>query len=203
MLKNALLATVLAVIPLIAMPVEQARAAALCMLVPGNLLSDCGFEDGSDAWSFTASGGINGIPSHGPAHSGDIEAYVNAYPGYGTISQTVATIPGHLYRVDFWLASNGGNGVVGSSFAAVQGYTQYNPPVPDLYVYVEIAYTVVASDAASTLVIGGSGLTGTFFIDDVSVQDQSVPEPATLGLVLGACTGLAALRRRRSRGWPD
>src|SRR5687767_6531662 len=78
--------------------------------LPANLISNHSFENGMTDWRFVHSAGIHIVDALDPTHTGDYMAYINAYPGYGEISQTVATIPGHTYDVEYWLSSNGGTG---------------------------------------------------------------------------------------------
>ena len=108
----------------------EAQAVALCETISENLVQNCGFEQGFTGWAPYASAGVNGIPQRGPAHSGFNEAYLNAYPGHGGFGQAVPTTPGNEYLIRFWLASNGGNGVIEVHFGGVLEYQQYNPPVP-------------------------------------------------------------------------
>jgi len=143
-----------------------------------NIIMNPGFEAGTLYWTFTGAGYIHSADGYDPSHSGSWEAYLNAYPGYGTISQVVATVPGDLYNISFWISSNGGNGTIYSEFGGIDGFDVASPAV-GFYTYTEETYTAVAAADTTTFVIGGYGITATYFFDDVSVE-QATPEPATL-----------------------
>jgi hypothetical protein len=160
-----------------------------------NIIMNPGFEAGTVYWTFTGAGYIHSADGYDPSHSGSWEAYLNAYPGYGTISQVVATVPGDIYNISFWISSNGGNGTIYSKFGSTIGFDASSPAV-GFYYYTEETYTATADADTSTFVIGGNGITATYFFDDVSVE-QATPEPGTLPLSLLAFSflGLATVNR--------
>lgn len=176
----------------------------LAVLIPvsasANLIQNPGFESGRLNWTFTYSGNVHGVDALDPAHSGASEAYLNAFPGHGTISQTVTTSIGHSYLVEFWIAGNGGNGVIESTFGPTLGYHENNPPYG--FTYGNISYTAVATDLTTDFAINGQLITATYFFDDISVTDITgtpVPEPGSGALgVAGVLMLIASVNRSRS-----
>lgn len=165
-----------------------------------NLITNSGFENTSTVlsdWHFTDSGGVHVADGLDPSHSGTQLAYVNAYPGYGTISQDVATIPGVAYLIEFWVASNGGDGNIYASFGSTVGYME-GPSTTDLnspnFTYRFRSFQAIAADVITTFTFGGYGITATYFLDDVSIT--RVPEMAgTLPLLAFAMLGTLGLSK--------
>lgn len=145
---------------------------------------------------------------HGTVSVGSLFAYAGTYGagleegfgGTGEVSQQLATTAGQSYTISFYLEAG------------------INPPA-DLKVYfgsdllldlagaaplgpwTKYTFTDVAASASTLLAFDFSapGTIGWFSLDNVSVEPQNVPEPASLAL-LG--TGLIAtrfLRRLRTR----
>lgn len=113
-----------------------------------NLLSDGGFESGIGSWSYFAQSGVThtgfvgnigsvvgGIPWSAPVHSGAHDWLDGSTEGYDGLSQTIATTPGQVYDVTFWLdqrltqpvsasifkelSDNGQSGVLGNGIDAL------------------------------------------------------------------------------------
>jgi hypothetical protein len=135
---------------------------------PVNLVMNPGFESGTNGWTFIGNSGWHILSPGNPAHSGNAEAYVNI--ASGSVSQTIATTPGGLYLVKFWLSANGFSSFanITASFAGVTGFSRsYGPGA---FGYVEHTFVVKATQSLSTFVFAGVMSGGTFFIDDVSIE---------------------------------
>ncbi len=146
-----------------------------------NLITDSSFELSSPAWSFV---GIAGIAQ--PGHTGTNCAFVNAQePSIpGSISQTVNTVVGQSYIVDFWLkavedfgygggSSNTYNGYeVTVSFGNTTGFTQIYP-APPTFDWTEYSFTAVATAPNTTFSFAAQNIASTFYLDDVSVTLSS------------------------------
>ena len=65
--------------------------------------------------------------------------------------------------------------------------------------YTEYSQNVMATSASTLLAFSGSAPVDTLFLDDVSVVRASVPEPASLALLLSAFAAFGAVRRRLSK----
>jgi hypothetical protein len=79
-----------------------------CTTVSDNLVANCGFETGDfTSWAFT---GVDPGDNHVVTfalHSGNFGAELGSVGGLGCFSQFLATTPGQLYTLTFWLANSG------------------------------------------------------------------------------------------------
>lgn len=169
--------------------------------IASNLVVNPGFESGVTGW--TVAGGGGGVVPNSPpgniVHTGNFAGFKNLYNGGdATFTQTIPTIAGDTYLVDFWIADNGFQaGTLTVSFSGTTGYSIMDPPgqLP----YTESNFSVVAPATSSDLVIGGLVTYGTYFFDDFSVTDvtpaSGVPEPAVPALTGSGLAILFALRR--------
>ena len=164
-----------------------------------NLVTNGGFEAGTLA-GWTTAGDTLFIGVAGDAsHSGNWGAYAGPDPA-GSLSQTLATVPGTAYAVTFWLqlddsaqpnsfAWSWNNTAQGLAFTNVGGFE-----------YTRFTATVTAATAASTLRFDFTNPQSFWLIDDISVA-AVVPEPRAAALMAGGLLALAlmapGLQRRR------
>lgn len=184
-----------------------------CTSVPGNLITNCGFETGSFAgWTqggntsetFVGSGATSGYS--GP-NSGSKYALLGPN-GYGTLAQVLPTSTGKTYILSFYFASLGDdkNSVFevywdGGSALLSQAYPNSGGA------FSHFSYEVKGT-GWDTLQFRFKDNKGSLALDDVSLSAKlvlppappptpgAVPEPGTIGMwLLGA--GLVVAGRRR------
>jgi hypothetical protein len=114
------------------------------------------------------------------AYTGSVCAYVNMYANGDSVSQTVNTVPGQAYHVDFWIASNHccwGPSYLTVSFANTVGFAEWESDIATpANVFSEHDFITTATSSMSTFRFSGYMDWGTFFIDNVSVTP--FPGPA-------------------------
>jgi hypothetical protein len=110
-----------------------------------------------------------------------------------SISQSIPTTPGAIYTVTFWLANDENSDIFTATFGATNLVSFFNMAPFD---YTEYSQNVMATSVSTLLTFSGSAPIDTLFLDDVSVVRASVPEPATLGLLLSALAAFGVVRRR-------
>ena len=186
--------------------VPQSKADT-CGLIAGNLVANCGFETGSfSGWTLSGNDvpgqqdtlyGVEGTdPFDGISpNSGSFQAFfADVIPNDTTLQQTIATVPGGVYTVSWYLAQDttpsaeysnefsasfGGVSLVSLTAMPAQGYTEYS-------------YTVTATSSSSALDLTfGNGL-GEYLVDDISVV-QAVPEPPAWTMMLAGIMGCILL----------
>ena len=166
-----------------------------CGAVAANLVANCGFETGSfSSWTLS---GVQSSPaylgiSHGvdtaDAHTGADGAYLGGFGGILDLSQFLATVPGTLYEVDYWLAQSPATvAPYQSSFNVTFGGTTLfsagnAPNLP----FTRYEFFTTAAASLSNLQFGARDDTGFFSLDDISVEPAPAPEPGTNRLLLSA-----------------
>ncbi|MGA2060499.1 MAG: carbohydrate binding domain-containing protein [Thermoguttaceae bacterium] len=165
---------VLAVLLLGSVWIQQAPASV-------ELVKNGGFETGnfSDWTTLPAPSYSDIYVSSYKSHSGTYGAVFGAAGSIDdAILQSLPTVPGQLYKIDFWLT---------------HPYDTYNndftaswdgKPILSLvktgsFVYTEYTFTLPATGSSTTIQFSGRDVTNLLFLDDVSVQ-AAIPEPTTL-----------------------
>lgn len=174
--------------------------------IASNLIVNGGFETG-DFTGWTLTGNQNAStrvsdnvydPTYVHVHSGTygVVAGTNFPDAY--LSQTLSTISGQAYRVDFWLASNGGPS---NDFSVSWNGTLLDHIVDSTVTpFAEFMFTVTGT-GTDTLAFGFAHPPAAWGFDDVSVAP--IPLPGTLLLIGSGIIGLYPfhkIRRMKSTG---
>ncbi len=169
--------------------------ASIYTLPPGNLVQNGGFEQGLTVWGYTYNWGVAfGYPS---AAEGSNFADI-----YGTIYQTLATVPGQEYQLEFAISGNFNiasgevlNALWGSDTVATATWNPAGHNVNNFgWVFTTVDVTATSSSTVLTFSdpFVGDGTQRIVNIDAVSVI--AVPEPSSAFLIgLG---GIVFLWRR-------
>jgi len=172
--------------------------ASECDAILDNLVLNCGFETGDFTdWTMTpaAVGSHFGVESIHP-HTGTEDAFFMGAADPDSISQSIPTTPGAIYTVTFWLANDENSDIFSATFGGTTLLSFFNMAP---FGYTEYSQNVMATSASTLLAFSGSAPVDTLFLDDVSVVAATVPEPASLALLLSAVAAFSVVRRRLSK----
>jgi len=173
-------------------------AFSLAHPVKANLITNGGFETG-DFTGWTPSGVPVGEFEF-PPHSGNFQAFSEG----GTLSQTLATIPGQTYFVSFWLATVVFPFDVNLFEVTWGGEVEIHLVNQFAFIpYRHFTFSVEATSASTELQFAFFHSEGHSLLDDVSVTPVGVPDAGSTFPLLGlAWLGLVAYRRQLLRGQP-
>jgi len=205
-----------------------------CDAVTNNLVTtatggNCGFELGPlpgitggapSGWTLNGTDiSFTGVGSFSPAteHTGNFSMQFGSSDANATLSVAIATTPGTVYQLNFYLSNPFGSGSAspgngnyfevqwnGADPTAVEEGDPFLP-VTDagtIDPYVDYDYLVVGAPNATTTTLSfiGENQPAAFSLDDVCVVAATttcVPEPSSLSLLGGALLALAGICRKR------
>lgn len=163
-------------------------------LSAGSLVVNGGFETGDfSGWTLSGNTGNTGVDTD-DAHSGTYGAGFGAVGSDSYLSQTVSTVLGTSYTLDYWLRDDGGsysefsvawNGTLLTSFVNGSGFP-----------YQEFTFANLVGTGSDTLTFSLRQDPAWFSLDDVSLAPSSVPEPATFGLIGVVLAGFGLLCKK-------
>ena len=172
---------------------------------PGNF-TQLASGDSTSITGWTVGGNsVDYIGAYFPAQNGSRSVDLSGAAA-GSLSQSVATVAGQQYRVNFFLGGNfeGAPAVknVGVSTGGAATNFTYTSTTPRFDGYAQYDYFFTATGAATNLTF--ASLDNTAFgavLDNVSISSvTSVPEPATWAMMIGGFGIVGgALRRRQSK----
>jgi hypothetical protein len=175
-------------------------AAAMVLSFAGaanaNLVVNGGFETSNlTGWSGTP-GSVTSIPDY--VHSGIYGLAFGAVGFNAPISQTLTTVAGVTYEIDFWYNINAGTpNAVTMSFDGVQLFNGTNLPIGD---WTHVSFTATATSSSTVLLFGLRQDPAFSGLDDISVNAvAAVPEPATWAMMILGFAGVGFMAYRRSR----
>jgi hypothetical protein len=174
---------------------------SLCNTIAGNLVLNCGFESGSFSnWTTAPAATGSDFFVFNPGYTGNFGAYFGAIGGLpDVINQNIATTPGHLYDLEFYLKSDGltPNGAFVGYFSNAFHQLGQGTDIPQFDWTLE-DFTFVATTTFTRIFLGAQDAQGFLQFDDIVFRDvTNVPEPFTLGIFGAGLVGAFAMRRRK------
>lgn len=170
--------------------------ASVAATAQASLVTNGGFETGDFTGWTIAGTSFDGVDTLAP-HTGAFAAFFGT-PAGSTLSQTLATVAGGHYSIEFWLQVESNGGAAPNAVAVNWDGGPAEISLVDLPAagYARYAFDAFASSATTSLSFRLADTPAFLDLDDVAVV--SIPEPSSLALI--AIAGLAGgLARRRPR----
>ncbi len=173
-------------------------------LACGDLITNGGFESGDfSGWTVTPAGDGGGevfvIPL--AAHSGNFGAAFGAVlSDLDSISQTFVTVPGSFYDLSFFYEVRKDEASPDNAFRVLFGGVVVYENLNAAPSFGELSFHLVATSSSTTLEFQGRNAPSFDFLDDVSLNASSVPEPENAALILLGL-GLIFVGARLKSAW--
>jgi hypothetical protein len=182
-----------------------ASTASLAHATPINLVSNPGFEDtpALTGWGGTSNGVTRNTqnPAKRDANPDSTAAakFDNTPRSLQTIEQTIATTVGNTYVVSYWLKliDSDASNEFKFDFGSFTGQGQLTNSTG--FNWRQVTQEFTADSSLMLLKFYGRVVSDAYYLDDVSVTEQSVPVPASLPLLgLGLIGVFLGSRARRA-----
>jgi PEP-CTERM motif-containing protein len=187
-----------------------------CDTTPGNVIANCGFENGTQAAtptvpnSWTANAAYLSEPTFNFVTSSPSRVFQGSFAlsigNFDTqpvpqLSQTFVDISGATYSgtlfVNYGGAGVGDSGAFFETLIDGTAVVTLNDTAPGVYTEYTFSFTGTGSD---TITLEGNTNPSEWFVDDITVTPtvgSTTPEPGTLALVGTGILSLARMLRRR------
>jgi PEP-CTERM motif len=176
--------------------------AAASLSVPATaaeLVTNGGFETGSfSGWVQGGNLGSTGV-SAAARNTGGFGAFLGPVGSIGTLTQVLQTVVGADYDISFDLKQNGGRpSLFKVFFGGTEIFSTTSGTQPRTYTSFN-GFTETATSSLTTLLIQFRQDPNFYFLDNVSVQGPSVPEPGSWALMIVGFGAVGSAMRSRSR----
>jgi VCBS repeat-containing protein len=138
-----------------------------------NLVTNGGFETGNFG-GWTQSGNTEfTFVSSSDSHGGAYDAWLGSIGSNGQLSQTISTVAGQHYELDFWLSNDGG---VPNDFSVSWNGTTLSPQLSNAGAqpYTEYTFDVIGGGPSSSLEFTFRNDPAYLHLDDVSVRPDGL-----------------------------
>jgi hypothetical protein len=133
-----------------------------------NLVANSGFEGGVRSWNLF--GDTDSFVSNFHPHTGQSAFAFASVNGFTFLSQYLRTTPGGTYHLTYWVVDDGRDD---NSFeVSWDGTSLFNDQIVTT-TYTQYTFDVQATGASSVLQFAGIDPPGIFYLDDVSVTENS------------------------------
>ncbi len=199
--RNQLLTAAVGALCAVSVGVVPARAAAI---------TNGGFETGAlTGWTLSNASAFDtvcpaGLPLGSSTCISNSGTYAMAFGQFGSsasLSQTIATTPGGIYTISFFLANDNPTDELGNAFAVRwDGATVFSlvDPQATFGYSKRMILNVTAASSSTVLAFDGQNDSYSWYLDDVTIADS--PEPASLLLTGLGLAAVAAASKRLRRG---
>jgi hypothetical protein len=148
---------------------------------------------------YSTATGCYGYDTDPGPHSGQFAAYLGTAAGGGVVSQSLNTVAGQTYQLNFFLANGSYQGTATPNDFLVEwnGATVLHLADSSTFGFTQYTYDVVATGASTTLAFTNKQTPSFWVLDDISVR--AVPEPFSVTLIGFGLAGIGVLMRRKAQ----